>query len=818
MGDTSPAKRGKDNARAVRIKRNGDSLYPGRRFVVNRRVRTLDAFLTDVTTGIRAPFGAVRQLCTPAGGTRIDSLEQLQPDKVYVACGMERFKPKKYGEDPDNKQANRSFNRSFGKPVTLAPLPPVKRQERVPGRLRQLNRPKIVTVFRNGDIHYNGARLLLDWHTLTDFEKVLSIITDKVSLRTGAVRRLCDMDGQDIYGLEEIENGASYVAVGHGDRFLKLPYIAKKASDSPRKSKPTRLKPLKKAPRPRPVAPEDDQGDGFPSLFIQGLPNHERRRKDRPQAANLGVRKRSVGAPHHHHMESKSKVHLTDTGDVSMEVPPQHALTPDLSARRKQPAAAVNASSLGISSTPRTDSRTRHKLPFPVPGAQPPSPVPATVQQKSVFYADPRQTEKPYSPSLAAAEKYYTETAGTGVFNAANQLEADDGEVVEDHPDLVVDKPILLHDDGQDEEVIEEIIHHDSYQGSTPDPTTPRGLASAARNYKGRRSKHTDRQHNQPGQQPYSDTSPDAGPSRKPAPIAATRQPRHIKPSKVKDTTSASNVNASVAPAGQAGRFLGLPVKDDLLIASQSSPAIINLPDDSHLNALGAKQITRSGTNLAPSPRKSPSKLSSRSMRSLNDSGVDSGTGKALLSPRSGRNTSRSTAGSKPSSRAGSKAHSTSRATSRAKSKTPVRPQAGSSPLPDSARAESTATAPSRAKATASVTAPSRAEGTASVTAFSRAEVTAFEPATDVAAQPASNSSTAELTDTILAEQTDPDSPPQPAGANIAESVTPTRAESVTESPGRAMLSTEAAKPAASRAELAASRAELAASRAELAA
>ena len=45
-----------------------------RRFVVNRHVRTLDSFLCDVTTGIRAPFGAVRQLRTPAGGTRVSTV------------------------------------------------------------------------------------------------------------------------------------------------------------------------------------------------------------------------------------------------------------------------------------------------------------------------------------------------------------------------------------------------------------------------------------------------------------------------------------------------------------------------------------------------------------------------------------------------------------------------------------------------------------------------------------------------------------------------------------------------------------------------
>ena len=28
---------------------------------------------------------------------QVDTLAQLQPDKTYVACGMERFKPARYG-------------------------------------------------------------------------------------------------------------------------------------------------------------------------------------------------------------------------------------------------------------------------------------------------------------------------------------------------------------------------------------------------------------------------------------------------------------------------------------------------------------------------------------------------------------------------------------------------------------------------------------------------------------------------------------------------------------------------------------------------
>lgn len=95
MADTSLMATGRapqDQGKTIRVYRNGDFNFAGRKFVLNRRVRTWDAFLSDVTQTIKPQFGAVRQLYTPATGTRLDSLTQLEPDGVYVAGGTERFK------------------------------------------------------------------------------------------------------------------------------------------------------------------------------------------------------------------------------------------------------------------------------------------------------------------------------------------------------------------------------------------------------------------------------------------------------------------------------------------------------------------------------------------------------------------------------------------------------------------------------------------------------------------------------------------------------------------------------------------------------
>lgn len=84
--DTTPAKH-------VTVLRNGDGNFTGRKFIVSRRrYRTFDALLSDITSNIGAPFGAVRRLYTPRGGRRIDNIEELEAGSTYVAGGSERFK------------------------------------------------------------------------------------------------------------------------------------------------------------------------------------------------------------------------------------------------------------------------------------------------------------------------------------------------------------------------------------------------------------------------------------------------------------------------------------------------------------------------------------------------------------------------------------------------------------------------------------------------------------------------------------------------------------------------------------------------------
>uniref|UniRef100_A0A8C5GIJ3 Doublecortin domain-containing protein 2-like n=1 Tax=Gouania willdenowi TaxID=441366 RepID=A0A8C5GIJ3_GOUWI len=170
--------------KSVLVYRNGDPFYSGRRFVVNQRqVTTMEVFLNEVTQSIGARL-AVRTLYTPRQGHRVTDLQQLQTGAQYVAAGSERFK----------------------KLEKFIPL------------------PCILHVFRNGDLLCPPFRFIIPRTMLQDLEQVLSLVTEKVNLRTGAVRRLCSMEGVAVSSAAELETGHCYVAVGT-ERFKKLPYV-----------------------------------------------------------------------------------------------------------------------------------------------------------------------------------------------------------------------------------------------------------------------------------------------------------------------------------------------------------------------------------------------------------------------------------------------------------------------------------------------------------------------------------------------------------------------------------------------------------------
>ncbi|XP_069434839.1 doublecortin domain-containing protein 2B isoform X24 [Ovis canadensis] len=167
MASGSPA------AKKVVVYRNGDPFSPGHQLVVTqRRFPTLETFLCEVTSAVRAPV-AVRALYTPCHGHPVTDLADLQNGGLYVAAGFEHFHKLPYlppgGKDPGGKSS-----RLAGLPMT-----------------RQL---------------CDGA------------------LGRQLPAGSPCYIQLCTLDGLPLSAREALMSGHYYVAVGE-DEFKALPYL-----------------------------------------------------------------------------------------------------------------------------------------------------------------------------------------------------------------------------------------------------------------------------------------------------------------------------------------------------------------------------------------------------------------------------------------------------------------------------------------------------------------------------------------------------------------------------------------------------------------
>ncbi|XP_048469177.1 doublecortin domain-containing protein 2B isoform X2 [Rhincodon typus] len=206
-------------AKNVVVFKNGDPFFTGRKLVVNpRQILTFESFLNEVTNNINAPV-AVRNIYTPSGGHRVLQLNDLQNGSHYVAAGFEKFKKIDYLQNGKPKpKGNR------GK-IDIMVRAVYSNRVNVSARWRKhIPIPCIVHIFRNGDLLNPPFRLIIPKHVMTNWDKILAMITEKAKIRTGAVHRLCTMSGQIIDSGEQLESGEYYVAVG-SEKFKHLPYL-----------------------------------------------------------------------------------------------------------------------------------------------------------------------------------------------------------------------------------------------------------------------------------------------------------------------------------------------------------------------------------------------------------------------------------------------------------------------------------------------------------------------------------------------------------------------------------------------------------------
>ncbi|NWX44411.1 DCD2B protein, partial [Steatornis caripensis] len=206
-------------AKNVVVYRNGDPFFPGRKFVVNqRRFLTFEAFLSEVTESIRAPL-AVRNIYTPRHGSRVAELGDLRDGCQYVAAGFEKFKKLNYLRQ--GRKELRGTGNSEG--VQWLAFSPTFHSCGNTGSSHALG-CFYCSVFRNGDLLSPPFPLPLSRSTPLRWDALLATLTEKADLRSGAVSKLCRLDGTQVSGGEALVNGDYYVAVGN-EEYKKLPYL-----------------------------------------------------------------------------------------------------------------------------------------------------------------------------------------------------------------------------------------------------------------------------------------------------------------------------------------------------------------------------------------------------------------------------------------------------------------------------------------------------------------------------------------------------------------------------------------------------------------
>ncbi|KAG5455429.1 MAG: hypothetical protein BJ554DRAFT_5162 [Olpidium bornovanus] len=82
---------------------------------------------------------------------------------------------------------------------------------------------KRIFVYRNGDAFNPGKRVVVADRVYRNWEALLASLTSLLDL-TGAVRRLFDVGGKSVRHLDEICDGADYVAAPGGETFRKVAY------------------------------------------------------------------------------------------------------------------------------------------------------------------------------------------------------------------------------------------------------------------------------------------------------------------------------------------------------------------------------------------------------------------------------------------------------------------------------------------------------------------------------------------------------------------------------------------------------------------
>lgn len=201
--------------RRVKFLKNGDKFFGGILFTISpKKHRNLEALMNELTEIITLPLG-VRSILTPQGGTRIDSIEQLENGKTYVCSSRLGLKKMDYSKvksptwSPGSKNVKRLDAEKRPRPTTLRTdagntnIPMKFTPQGTPGIVPLGNiKAKVITIIRNGPPPREKTKILVNQRSTPSWEHLFQSISDLFQLRSNPVQRLFMMNGSEVWNCQ----------------------------------------------------------------------------------------------------------------------------------------------------------------------------------------------------------------------------------------------------------------------------------------------------------------------------------------------------------------------------------------------------------------------------------------------------------------------------------------------------------------------------------------------------------------------------------------------------------------------------------------
>ncbi|ESO87760.1 hypothetical protein LOTGIDRAFT_64764, partial [Lottia gigantea] len=204
--------------RRVNFYVNGDRYFKGKKmFVTPNRYYNFNDLLNELTgklpSNLNLPYG-VRQLYEKHG-QRITDVDDLQDGDWYVAAGFEGFKSIKYGSTDMEvwSMTHGSYsNKRWSGPSGTSP------HKFSTSDNYGSNKPKVITVVRNGVAPRSNVKILLNRRSVQSFEQLMCDISEAFTAkgRSHKVNKLYTIKGKAVQSVSDFfRNDDVFIGVGY---------------------------------------------------------------------------------------------------------------------------------------------------------------------------------------------------------------------------------------------------------------------------------------------------------------------------------------------------------------------------------------------------------------------------------------------------------------------------------------------------------------------------------------------------------------------------------------------------------------------------